>query len=466
MLTADIYGNMLNAGLHWQDREGRSNLKRMVARGWLTFSRFRFGSLAISTALSFAAIAVGCLPWTSNQKFGAVAAAGDQPTPIKIGFIASLSGVGADASKDMVEGIKLFLKEHNSTIAGHPVQLIIENDQSSPATAMAKALKLIEQDKVDILTGIQLSGSGLAIAPIAEKDKTPLVVAVCGADDLTQRKHFHWLIRTSATASQPTQPFGEWVFKNLGYKRIVTVGVDYPYGWEVVGGFQRGFEAAGGQIVQKIWAPMGFTDFSYLLKQIDQSKADACFICATSASAEILPKQYKDLGIKLPVVAGGTTFDEAYLAHLPDSFIGGYSPMTYCAAIDTPANQHFVSAYKKEYAGRMPSYYAESSYVAGMWIEKAAQQLKGDLSDKAKLLAALKKVELSDAPRGPIKLDEYSNPVENIYVRKLVKSGKGMENALATTFKNVSQFWTWTPSEFLKDPVYSKEFPPCTHCAK
>lgn len=397
------------------------------------------------------------------QSGGALAAPnGDRQPALKIGFVVSLTGVGADPSHDMVNGIKLFLKEHDNMMAGRPVQLIIENDESSPVTAMAKVEKLIRQDKVDVLDGFHLSSNGLAAARVAERAQVPLVLAVCGADDLTQRRHSDWLVRTSASASQPCHPFGQYAYEKLGFRRIVVISMNYPFGWEVADGFQRGFEAAGGQVVQKIWAPLGFTDFKTFLSRIDRT-ADAVFICATSAAAEILPRQYKEMGIKLPVVASGTTFDESILPHIPNSFVGSYSTMTYCPTLNTPSNKRFVAAYQREYAGKQPSFYAEGAYVSGMWIDKALQAVHGDVSDKQKFLAALKQVELADAPRGPIKLDDYANPIENVYIRQVQRLGGKLQNTVVANFKNVSQFWIWPAPEYLKQPVYNSQFP-CPHC--
>jgi branched-chain amino acid transport system substrate-binding protein len=86
------------------------------------------------------------------------------------------------------------------------------------------------------------------------------------------------------------------------------------------------------------------------------------------------------------------------------------------------------------------------------------------VEDRDKFLTALKKVEIPDAPRGPIKLDAHGNPVQNIYVRKVERKDGELWNTVIHTFPGVSQFWKYPADTFLKDPVYSRDYPPCKHC--
>jgi branched-chain amino acid transport system substrate-binding protein len=379
--------------------------------------------------------------------------------PIRIGFITSLSGVSATTGQDMVNGIDLALKEHHNEVCGRKIELIVENDSSSPATAIHKLRKLVEHDKVDVVSGILLATVGNALAPVAEEYNIPVVDSVAASDDLTQRLHFKTLVRLASTCSQSTMPFGEWVCKALKYKKVVTLGMDYPYGWETVGGFQKTFEQAGGKVVQKIWAPMGLTDFSPYLKSINKD-ADAVFITAIGEAAKVIPKQYHDVGQTLPILGAPTTFDESTLPEAGEYLVGGYSSINYSSALSTPRNQHFVKIYRDQYK-RYPSYYSEGAYTSGLWIIKAIEKLKGDVSDRNKLLSALKGIELSDAPRGPLKLDDRSQAVHNIYIRRLEKVGGRLQNTVVETYPNVSQFWKYNPSEYLKQPSYSRDFPPC-----
>ncbi len=387
-----------------------------------------------------------------------------QKAPIRIGFLAPVTGGSAAVGKDMTSGFTMYLEEIGNQIAGRKVEVIVEDTQGDPAQALTKLRKLVDSDKVLVLAGAFLASEGYALAPKIDEYQIPTLFPVVSADDLTQRKPVKWLVRTGWTSSQPNQPFGEYVAKTLGYKKVVTIAMDYAFGWEQVGGFQRTFEEAGGQIVQKLWPPLGTTDFGPFLAQIKRD-ADAVFGVMVAASALRFPKQYQDAGLKarLPIIGGGTTFDEFVLPSLGDEAIGAITPLIYSAAIDTPVNKRFVKEYKTKY-GKIPSYYSETCYTVARWINEGAKAVGGNVEDREKFLAALKRVEIPDAPRGPVKLDAHGSPIQNIYVRKVEKKDGELWNTVIHTFPAVSQFWKYKPEEFLKQPVYNRNYPACKYC--
>ncbi|HEY9793314.1 MAG TPA: ABC transporter substrate-binding protein [Candidatus Obscuribacterales bacterium] len=419
-------------------------------------------SLLLASAYSCQSATIAA-PMPEKSGLPPAAAIKDKVAPIKIGFVTSLSGVAAGSGRELLSGIQLYLEQVHNQIAGRPVELIIESDDSSQAIAKAKIHKLVSVDHIDLLDGILLANIGYAVAPIVDEYKLPAVYAVSPGDELTKQKHFDWVVRTSWSASQPSNPFGDYAFKTLGYKRVVTFALDYPFGWEVAGGFQKSFEEAGGKVVQKLWAPIGMRDFEPLLRKI-RKDADAVFVVTTVGAAPIFPKQYAQFGPRLPIIAGGTSFDESVLSRVGDEAVGAVSAHIYSAALDTPENRKFVKAYRAKFNGIDPSCFAECGYTSGLWIGKAIESLKGKTDDKQKLLAALKKVQLTDAPRGPLKLDDRANPIENVYVRKVERVHGRLENSVSHTFPNVSQFWKWNPEETIKQPSYSPDYPPCKYC--
>jgi len=406
----------------------------------------------IVTVLAVLVLAAGTLP------------AAAQKGPIKIGVIAPMTGGAAQAGKDMTNGLQMWLDENGNQMAGRKVEVIIEDSQGQPNVALTKLQKLVERDKVNVLVGELFAHIGYAMAPKVDEYRIPMLYPVIAADDLTQRKPAKWVVRTGWASSQPSHPFGEYAAKTLGYKKIVAIGIDYAFGWEVIGGFQKTFEENGGQIIQKLWAPLGTTDFAPYLSQIKRD-ADAVFALMVAQSSLRFPKQYQDAGLKgkFPLIGGGTTFDEFVLPSLGDEAIGGMTPLQYSAALDTPINKKFVAEYRKKY-GKVPSYFSETSYTSTRWIAEAAKVVGGDVENREKFLEALRKVEIPDSPRGPVKLDAHGNPIQNIYIRKVEKKDGELWNTVVHTYPAVSQFWKYNPEEFLKQPVYDRNFPPCKHC--
>ncbi len=387
-----------------------------------------------------------------------------QKKPIKIGFLAPLTGGAAQIGRDMVNGFEMYLEETGHQIAGRKVEVIVEDTAGNPGTAITKFRKFAESDRVDMVVGEAFAHIGYALAPKAEEFRMPTIFPVIAADDLTQRKTSKWVVRLGWTGSQPSHPFGEYVAKTLGYKRVAVFGTDYAFGYEVVGGFQRTFEEAGGQVIQKLWAPLGTTDLAPYLSQIKR-EADAAFIIVVAASALRFPAQYQDAGLRgrLPVIGGAVIVDESILPSFGDEALGIVTPLMYSAALDTPVNKRFVAEYRKRF-GKIPSYFSETCYTSGRWINEAARAVGGSVEDREKFMAAFRKVEIPDAPRGPVKLDAWGNPIQNIYVRKVERKGGELQNTVIHTFPAVSQFWTYKPDEFLKQPLYNRDQPPCRFC--
>jgi branched-chain amino acid transport system substrate-binding protein len=387
-----------------------------------------------------------------------------QAGPIKIGFLAPLTGPFAQIGKDMVNGSELFLDEIGRQMAGRKVELIVEDTEGQPATALNKSRKLVEQDKVHLLTGGLLANVGYALQPFIDGAQVPATYPVMAADDITQRRPARWIVRTGWSTSQPMHPFAAWVIKNTKYRKVATIGMDYAFGYETIGGFQRVFEEHGGQIVQKLWTPLNTNDFAPFLAQIRRD-SDAVLALFVGRLALQFMKQYQEAGLhgKLPLLGGGTTTDESVLPQMGDEALGTLTALHYSQALDTPQNQKFARAFEAK-AGKIASYYSEATYTNMRWITEAVKAVNGKVEDRAALLAALRKVDVKDTARGPLSIDAHGNPVQNIYVRKVERVGGRLQNTVIATVPAVSQFWTYRPDDYLKQPLYSRDYPPCKAC--
>jgi branched-chain amino acid transport system substrate-binding protein len=385
--------------------------------------------------------------------------------PIKIGFITSLTGVAAQAAKDMVNGLTMYLDDTGHQMSGRKVELIVEDDQGRPDTALAKLRKVVEHDQVHIVAGVLFGHLGYAVAPKIDEYKIPGLITVAASDDLTQRLKYRWVVRTGWASSQPSHPFGEYAAKTLKYRKVAVIASDYAFAWEVVGGFQRTFEESGGQIVQKLWVPLGAMDLSPYVARLKRD-SDAVFTMIAGASTIQFFKQYQDAGLtgKIPLIGGGPAVDEALLPQMGDEAVGIVTPLIYSAALDTPANQKFVKEYRARY-GKVPSYFSETNYTSGRWIAEAVKAVNGKVEDREAFLAALKKVQIPDAIRGPVRLDAQGNPIQNVYFRKVERNKDGeLQNTVIVTINAVSQFWKASPEEYLKTPLYTRDVPPCKAC--
>jgi len=387
-----------------------------------------------------------------------------QKGPIRIGFMSSLTGPLSPNGKDMLNSFELFLEEQGGKLAGREVKLVTEDDAGNPATGLTKLRGMAEGQGIQILVGPLSAAVGYAIRDYIDSKKLPAIFPIVSGEDITQRKRSPYIVRTGWSSAQPSHPFGKWVYDNLKYRRIAMIGYDFAFGWEVAAGFHRTFEESGGQIVQKLWPPLGTTDFGPYIAQLKRD-VDAVYAVFSGADALRFAKQYEDAGLKarLPLIGGGTFTDEHVLRTMGDEVLGVITALHYSAALTTPGNQKFARTYEGKFK-QVPSYYSEGTYVAGLQLKRALEGLSGDAESVERLVGTLRKTELADTPRGPIRFDDYGNPIQNIYIRKVERVGGKLQNTVIHTFPNVSQFWTYKPEEFLKNPVYSRDYPPCKYC--
>jgi len=400
--------------------------------------------LTLVVCLSFA----GLSPWV----FSASAAPAE---PIRIGFPSFFTGVGAPLSEDMFNGYNLYLKEVGNTVAGRKIEVIREDTEGNPSVGLTKVRKLVEHDRVHIVSGILNSAVAYAVADYVVQHEVPLIITNAGADGLTQQKRNPYVFRTSFSDSQVSHPFGEWVSRKLGYRKIVTLGADYSAGHEHVRGFQRTFKEAGGEVVQEFWTPMGTNDYAPYLSRI-RSDVDAMFVFLFGSDAIRLIKQYREYGLKekIPLLGKDIT-DEMILNQIGDNAVGIITAQCYSTALDTPANKAFMSAFKKAFS-REPTFYAENGYTGAKVLMEALRAVKGNVEDKAGFLKALRDIKLDDTPRGPIRFDTYQNVVCATYIRRVEKVGGQYQNTVIETIPNVSQFWKWSPEEYLKTTRYTR----------
>src|SRR5919201_2082149 len=253
-----------------------------------------------------------------------------QTEPIRIGFLTVRTGPLAAGGKQMEQGIQLFLKERNNAIAGRKVELIIADTGGNPAGAKTKTQELVERDKVHVIIGPLAAFEALAIDDYIRQTRTPTVSCSAAAEDLTQRKPNPWFVRSVGTSAQSNHALGEYAAKTLGYKRIAIIADDFAYGHETAAGFQRVFEDNGGKIVQKLLPPLSVPDYGSYIAQL-KPNVDAVYAGFAGANGFRFLRQYREYGLKMPVLGSMTTPDESILRQIGDEAIRVISAGWYAA---------------------------------------------------------------------------------------------------------------------------------------
>ena len=356
----------------------------------------------------------------------------------------------------MERGLTIFLKAKNYTMGGRKVELTVADTAAVPAQARTKMQELVERERVHAVVGPLAAFEALAMDDYIRSAQIP-TLPIAGAEDMTQRKANPWFVRATSTSAQCSYPMADYCAKTLKYKRMAAIADDFAYGHESVGGFQKVFEDAGGTLVQKLFSPLNAPDYGSYIAQL-KADVDGVFIGFAGSNGFRFFKQVNEYGLKTPVVGGMVAFDEVAVRNMGDYALGSFSSCWYTAQLDNPINKRFVAAYRAD-NGYDPGQYASGTYLYGEVLAAAIEALRGKVEDKQAFIKALRAVR-AETLRGPIEFDEYGNVVGNIYIRKVEKKDGRLVNTNIHTYPKVSQFWTYDSKEFLKHPVWSRDYPP------
>jgi branched-chain amino acid transport system substrate-binding protein len=359
----------------------------------------------------------------SGSAAPAAAAAQDKPT-IKIGMVASFSGPFADISKQLMGGIKTYMKLHGDTVAGKKIELLTR-DSTGPLPEVAKRLaqELVAQDKVDFLTGFGLTPEALGAASVATEGKTPMVIMNAATSIITTKSPY--IVRFSLTLPQMCVPLGDWAAKN-GIKKVVTMVSDYGPGHDAEAAFTKAFTAGGGQVIDAIQTPVQNPDFSAFIQRVKDKQPDAVFVFVPAGQQSIAAmKAYDERGLAkagIKLIATGDVLDDHNLATIGDPALGAISSYHYSVAHDSPENKAFLEAYRDANGpdAGLPNFMSVAAYDAMSAIYDVITKLNGKI-DPDKAMDILKH-ESFTSPRGPISIDpETRDIVQTVYLRRVDK---------------------------------------------
>ncbi|MBP8134002.1 MAG: ABC transporter substrate-binding protein [Zoogloea sp.] len=360
----------------------------------------------------------------SGMAFSALAA-----DPLKIGFVLPMSGPFAAYGKQIEHGARLYLKEHNDTIAGRKVEILVKDDIGvAPEISKRSAQELLVKDKVDILAGFGLTPSAFAVAPLATEAKKPMVVMNAATSAVTTKSNF--IVRTSHTLPQVTAPIASWAARNK-IKKVFTLVADYGPGHDSEAQFKKTFTAAGGEIVGEVRTPVKNPDFAPFLQKIKDVKPDAVFLFVPPGEQTIAfmkgfaERDLAKAGIR--IIATGDLTDEDLLDAVGDNALGITTSFHYADAHKSPENQAYTDAYAKAYPKDRPNFMSVGGYDGMQLIAKTLEKTKGDASGE-KFIEAAKGMSWN-SPRGPVSIDPVTRDiVQTIYIRKVTRVGSKLQN--------------------------------------
>jgi branched-chain amino acid transport system substrate-binding protein len=311
--------------------------------------------------------------------------------PIKVGVVTPLSGTYAPIGKQVRWGAELAVKEINAAggVKGRPFELLFEDEEANPPVAVRKAEKLLQQDKVDLLTGTVNSGSTLAVGQVAERNERILVTTVSYAPSITGAQCSPNVFRVNANAFMQSNALTSWLVKGASGKRYFFLGPDYEMGRSTISAFQADIKRLGGTDVGATFPPLGAKDFTPYVGQIRAARPDVIMTATAGNDTVRLLSQLKEYGIindKLTLAGAAGAVTQENIGALGGAAEGFLSAAGYAIDIDTPANKKFVAAFRKEF-GSDPDLFGADTYGLFHLFKQAIEKAGG--TETAKVRAAM-----------------------------------------------------------------------------
>ena len=367
-----------------------------------------------------------------------------QTAKLKVGLMLPFTGTYASLGVAIANGFKLVVQEQGGKLAGRELEYITMDDESEPSKGADRANQLVNRDKVDLIVGTVHSGVQMGIVKIARESGVLNIIPNAGVEAAMTQLCAPNIFRTSFANGQPAFPMGKHV-ADKGHKNVVTVAWKYGAGEESVAGFKDSYLKAGGKVSKELWVPFPNVEFQSILTEIASLKPDAVFVFFAGAGAAKFLKDYQAAGLKGKIPLYGTGFlTDGILESVGNAAEGIETTLHYGDGLNAPRNKAFQLAYAKTFK-LQPDVYAVQGYDAGLLLLAGLKAVNGDMNRKKEMYAAMERAEI-DSPRGKWKMSKGHNPVQDMFLRKVV----GTENRVTGT---VIKALDYPPAAACKMPV-------------
>jgi branched-chain amino acid transport system substrate-binding protein len=352
--------------------------------------------------------------------FGLCTAAAQAQENVKVGVIATLSGPPAVLGQQLRNGFALAVKELGGKLGGRDTEVVVADDELKPDVAVSKVKALIDRDKVDFVVGPVFSNILGAIEKPVTEANVILISPNAGTSTFAGKECNPNFFVTSYQNDQIHEVLGQYA-QDSGVKKVIVIVPNYQAGKDAAAGFKHKF---AGEVLDEIYVPLGQLDYSAELSRIAAASPDAVFAFLPGGMGVNFVKQFRQAGLADKITfLSAFTVDESTLPAQQDAALGMLAGSNWAPNLDNPQNKAFVDAYLKEY-NAVPATYAFQAYDAAMLIDSAVKAVKGDLTNKDALRAALKKADFKSL-RGSFKFNTNQYPIQDFYLVKVAKRADG-----------------------------------------
>ena len=361
---------------------------------------------------------------------------------LKIGMITTLSGPGAGLGIDIRDGFALAVEHAGGKLGGQDTQVIEADDQQKPDVAVGLANRMVERDRVPIVTGVVWSNLALAMLPTLAGGQTFFISPNAGPSQLAGAQCNPYFFNAAYQNDQIHEAVGKHV-QDEGFKKVYLMAPNYPAGKDGLAGFKRYYK---GEVAGEVYTQVGQLDYAAELAQLKAAAPDAVYVFYPGGMGINFIKQFEQAGLKgaVPLFGPGFSFDQDILAAVGESALGVKNSAQWSPDLDNAANRKFVADFKAKY-GRIPSMYAAQGYDTALLIDAAVTAVGGNLKDKDKLRAALRTAKIQSL-RGEVAFNTNHYPIHDIHLREVVKGADG-----AVTNKTVATVFTSHADAYVKD---------------
>jgi branched-chain amino acid transport system substrate-binding protein len=384
----------------------------------------RLAAFAVAASLSFGA------------QTGAKAA-----NELKIGLLSTLSGPAGGLGVEIRDGFNLALKLNGGKLGGLPTEVVIADDTLNPDTGRQLAERMLRRDRVNLMTGIVFSNVMLAVWPTIQQAKVFYVAPNSTPTAITGKGCSPYFFSASWPNEAHHEAAGEFA-NSKGFKNAYLIAPNYPAGKDALTGFKRMYK---GSIASETYSKLNQLDYSAELAQMRAAKPDAVYAFLPGGMGINFIKQFVAAGLSkdMQLIVPGFVSDQDVVRAVGEPMLGLFDTSQWAYDLDNDANRKFVAEFEKAYQ-RLPSLYAEQGYTAALIIDQAVRDAKGKVEDAKAFRAALMKApERARTPRGKWKEAANGTPIQDYYVRALVKDRQGriVNRKIATILHEHRDYW-------------------------
>jgi branched-chain amino acid transport system substrate-binding protein len=344
--------------------------------------------------------------------------------PVKIGMITTLSGSGAALGVDVRDGFQLALDMRGGKLGGVTTELLVADDAQKVENAKQVASRFLKKDDVDVMTGIIWSNVAMAVIPGVTREGKIYISPNAGPHELAGKGCDKNYFNVAWQNDNLHEAMGQYV-TDKGLKRVYLLAPNYPAGKDALTGFKRFYK---GGVAAEVYTTLGQVDYAAEIANLRAAKPDGVFFFLPGGMGVNFVKQYAQAGLtkEIPLFGPAFSFDEGILAAVGEAAVGVFNTSQYTWDLDNAANKTFVEAFRKAF-GRKPSLYASQGYDTALLLDSAIAAVKGDLTNADAFRAALRKADFVSV-RGKFRFGPNNHPIQDIYVREVVKEGDAVTN--------------------------------------